>query len=30
LINFIKKYDENAFIYINETVFIQNGYIKWF
>jgi len=28
LINFIKKYDENAFIYINETVFIQNGYIK--
>ena len=24
----IKEYDNNAFIYVNETVYIQNGFIK--
>ena len=28
LIDKIKKFDNNAFIYINETVYIQNGFIK--
>jgi len=28
LIDEIKKYDKDAFIYINETIYIQNGYIK--
>ena len=28
LIDTIKKLDNDAFVYINETIYIQNGYIK--
>ena len=28
LLERIKKLDKNAFIYINETVYLQNGFIK--
>lgn len=28
LLNKIKKLDKNAFIYINETIYIQNGFVK--
>ena len=28
LLSKIKKLDKNAFIYINETIYIQNGFIK--
>lgn len=28
LINLVKKYDDNAFIVVNETKYVQNGFIK--
>ena len=28
LINLVKKYDPNAFIIVNETKYVQNGFIK--
>ena len=28
LINIVKKYDPNAFIIVNETKYVQNGFIK--
>ena len=28
LINLVKKYDDNAFIIVNDTKYVQNGFIK--